>query len=226
MLYRSKGIVLNFIRYRESSIIVKIYTELFGIRSYIVNGVRNMKTSKIALYQPLNLVDLVVYENPKAEIQRIAEIHLLIPYQTIPFFPYKISSSFFITEVLSKSLKEETGNTELFEFLWDSLLVFDKLEKCANFHLQFLFKLSEFLGFAIHKASELQEQFARANYTFYHQEYNETIEQLIHYSYETIIPLHGKARSDIAEYILLLYRLHLANFGELQSLKILKELHQ
>jgi hypothetical protein len=41
-----------------------------------------------------------------------------------------------------------------------------------------------------------------------------------------MIPLHGKARSDIAEYILLLYRLHLANFGELQSLKILKELHQ
>lgn len=74
MLHVTKGIVINFIRYRESSIIVKIYTELFGLRTYIVNGVRNSKTAKIALYQPLSQVDLVVYENPKADMQRISEI--------------------------------------------------------------------------------------------------------------------------------------------------------
>ena len=135
MLHSTKGIIINFIRYKESSIIVKIYTELFGLRTYIVNGVRNTKTAKIALYQPLNLVDLVVYENPKADMQRISEIRLLIPYKTIPFLPYKINSAFFITEVLSKSLKEEVGNEELFSFLIESLLIFDKLEKYANFHL-------------------------------------------------------------------------------------------
>jgi DNA repair protein RecO (recombination protein O) len=224
MLHSTKGIIINFIRYKESSIIVKIYTELFGLRTYIVNGVRNTKTAKIALYQPLNLVDLVVYENPKADMQRISEIRLLIPYQTIPFLPYKINSAFFITEVLSKSLKEEVGNEELFSFLIESLLIFDKLEKYANFHLQLLFKLSEYLGFAIHKSTELNEQLVNANYKFYHIEYNEIIENLIHLPYNETILLNGKARSDIAEYLLLFYSLHIENFGEIQSLKILKEL--
>jgi DNA repair protein RecO (recombination protein O) len=226
LLHTTKGIIINFIRYRESSIIVKIYTELFGLRTYIVNGVRNTKTAKIALYQPLNLVDLVVYENPKADMQRISEIRLLNPYQSIPFIPYKISITFFITEILIKSLKEEEGNIELFDFLVDSLLRFDKLtENFANFHLQMLFKLSEYLGFAVHTAAELNEQLVKANYKFYHIEYDEVIENLIHKPYEEVIALNGKARSDIAEYLLLFYSLHLENFGEIQSLKILRELY-
>lgn len=225
MLHVTKGIVINFIRYRESSIIVKIYTELFGLRTYIVNGVRNTKTAKIALYQPLSQVDLVVYENPKADMQRISEIRLTVPYQSISVLPHKISIAFFITEVLSKSLKEEIGNEELFDFLATSLLEFDAMEThFANFHLQFLLKLSEYLGFAIHHATELQEQLQRANYKFYHQGYNEIIEELIAADYQTYVAMNGKTRSDIAEYLLLFYSLHLENFGEIQSFKILKEL--
>jgi DNA repair protein RecO (recombination protein O) len=225
MLHHTKGIVINFIRYRESSIIVKIYTELFGLRTYIVNGVRNTKKGTIALYQPLNQVDLVVYENPKADIQRIAEIRLTVAYKTLATLPHKISIAFFITEVLSKSLKEETHNTELFAFLAQSLSYFDNLmPHYANFHLQLLLKLSEHLGFAIHHAQELQEQLQKANYKFYHQEYNTIITQLIETDYHTPIALNGKARSDIAEYLLLFYSLHLENFGEIQSFKVLKEL--
>ena len=69
MLYKTRGIALNYIRYRESSIIAKIYTEAFGIQSYIVNGVRSSKskTNRIALFQPLTLLDMVVYHKSKEE---------------------------------------------------------------------------------------------------------------------------------------------------------------
>ncbi len=225
LLHKTKGIVLNFIRYKESSIIVKIYTEIFGLRTYVVNGVRNTKTAKIALYQPLNQVDLVVYENEKAAIQRIAEIRLLQPYQTLAVAAPKISICFFLTEVLAKCLREETGNADLFGFLTESLSIFDALPKnYANFHLQLLLKLSEHLGFAISDARDLQAQLQAYGYKFYHAPHNETIQQLINSQYGAAILLNGTARSEIAEYLCLYYRLHVENFGELQSLKILKEL--
>ena len=43
MLHKTKGIVISFIKYKETSIIVKIYTEKFGIQTYIENGVRSSK---------------------------------------------------------------------------------------------------------------------------------------------------------------------------------------
>ena len=74
MLYKTRGIALSYIRYKESSIIARIFTETFGMQSYIVNGIRskNAKT-KIALFQPLTILDLVVYNNKKKDINRISE---------------------------------------------------------------------------------------------------------------------------------------------------------
>ena len=55
------GIVLNYIKYGDTSIICKIYTEQYGLQSYIINGVRNSKSKNIGLFQPLNILDMVVY---------------------------------------------------------------------------------------------------------------------------------------------------------------------
>ncbi|WP_315819946.1 DNA repair protein RecO [Paraflavitalea speifideaquila] len=40
MIHSTKGVVLKTVKYGETSVIVTIYTELFGIQSYLVNGVR------------------------------------------------------------------------------------------------------------------------------------------------------------------------------------------
>lgn len=224
MLQKTAGIVLGFIRYRESSVIVRIYTKDFGLRSYIVNNVRSVKTSKIAIFQPLTLLDLVVYEKPKSDLQRIAEMQITHPFRSIPFKPYKISISFFLTEVLSKSLRDDAGNLELFCFLENSIKTFDQLEFFANFHLQFLVQLSEYLGFAIHHSSELQAQLVQAGYRLFDPAYSAIIDELIAADYTDHVALTGQLRSQIADYLLNFYALHLENFGTVQSFEILKEL--
>ena len=65
MITKTKGIVLNYIKYGDTSIICKIYTKSFGVQSYIINGIRNSKSKNIGLYQPLNILDLVVYNKKK-----------------------------------------------------------------------------------------------------------------------------------------------------------------
>ncbi|MBA4056317.1 MAG: DNA repair protein RecO, partial [Marivirga sp.] len=71
MLHKTRGVVFRFTKYGETSIIVNIFTELFGLQGYIVNGVRSKSgKNRIALYQPLTLLDLVVYHRENANINR------------------------------------------------------------------------------------------------------------------------------------------------------------
>ena len=45
MTHKTKGIVLRTIKYGETSVVVTIFTELFGVQTYMVNGVRTTKKS-------------------------------------------------------------------------------------------------------------------------------------------------------------------------------------
>ena len=45
MIESTKGIALHYYKYSENSVIAKIFTEKFGLQSYIIKGIRN-KNSK------------------------------------------------------------------------------------------------------------------------------------------------------------------------------------
>ena len=82
MIDKTKGLVLSYIKYGDSSIICKIFTDSFGLQSYIINGIRNSKFKNIALYQPLNILNMVVYHKNSSGIQRIKEAKLDVIYSS------------------------------------------------------------------------------------------------------------------------------------------------
>jgi len=72
MLHKTRGIALHATKFSETSSVVKIYTELFGLQSYLVKGVRKQKAKiKPGLFQPLTILDLVVYHKEKYSLQNI-----------------------------------------------------------------------------------------------------------------------------------------------------------
>ena len=148
MLYSTKGIVFHSLKYSETSIIVKIYTELFGIQSYLIRGIRKTHSKiKPALFQSLNLLDLEVYHREQASLQSIRDLHLAVPYQTIPFDIRKSSVALFINELLYKSIREEEPNPDLFGFLWNTCLALDSTqESVSDFHIRFTVQLMHYLG--------------------------------------------------------------------------------
>jgi len=225
MLYKTRGLVLNFVKYRDASIIVKIFTEEFGLKTYIVNGVRSKRSRRntIALYQPLTLLDLVIYNREGRDINRISEARLAYSHQSIIFHPTKISIAIFITEVLNKSLKEESANYPLFQFLVESIVTFDSLEQqFENFHLQLLLKMPSYLGFAILSAPAMLEQLQLEDLET--PTILEFLEKLLHASFTEYIPAKGSERSRILELLILFYQKHLESFGEIRSLQILREI--
>lgn len=226
MLQKTRGIVLNYLKYGESSIIVRIYTEALGLQSYIVNGVRSAKSkNKIALFQPLTLLDLVVYHREQAQLQRIKELKCEEPFSSIPFEFRKSGIAMFMTEVLVKTVKQEEENEPLFKFLHHSIMLLDHLKhNYTNFHLQFLLKLSVYLGFGPGTAEELYEQAHPGGNTpdFGRQE-KQLIETLLEEGFENDIKMTGEQRRTILRNILIFYRLHVDHFGELRSLTVLQE---
>ncbi len=225
MLYHTKGLVLGTIKYSETSIIARIFTQNYGMQSYIVNGVRSQKArGKTALYQPLSLLDLMVYHKPGKDIQRISEARFSLSYQQLPFHPTKRAIGMFLTEVFGKVLRNESPNEELFLFLEQSLILFDnQSEYLNNFHLQLLLKASAFMGFGPANGADLIDQLAEAGYHFnLVTDELALLDQLMHEKMGIHIGLSNALRRDLLDHIIKFYQVHTDSLKEIKSIDVLK----
>ena len=151
-VFNTKGIVLRTVKYGETSLIVTIFTEAFGIQSYIINGVRtsNKKGSgKANLFQPAALLDMIVYHQELRNLQRIKEFKWAYLYQHIFFDVVKNSIALFMIELLQKSLKQPEVNADLFHFVEDAFVHLDQASPgmVANYPLYFSLHLMHLHGF-------------------------------------------------------------------------------
>lgn len=224
MIQKTRGLVLSHIKYRETSLIVKVYTKEFGLQTYMVNGVRSTKSSKskIAFFQPLSLIDLVVYHKDGNSIHHIKEIKTSFVYQHIPYEYKKCVIAIFLAEILQKTIKEHFSNKELFEFLYNSLIILDgQKEGFENFHLIFMLKYASFLGFAPQTASSFFEE---VNYKFNYVElaFVENLFSTDDYLMSDIGI--NQTRRFILDKIIYLYQIHIDSFGTIKSIDVLREI--
>ncbi|MCE2894526.1 MAG: DNA repair protein RecO [Flammeovirgaceae bacterium] len=220
MLHKTRGIVFRFTKYAESSIIVTIFTEHFGLQTYIVNSARS-KTGKgkIALYQPLTLLEMVVYHKENATILRIKEVKCFHPYQTLTTDFKKSTIALFLTEVINRAVKEQSHTQELGQFLFHAFISLDGLrQNIENFHLLFLIKLSRHLGFGVHQPEEILTPF------FADDKEEKILEDLLTADFGFAIQMNQVQRRNILDVLLRFYASHVENFGELKSLSVVREL--
>ena len=153
MLHSTPGIVLRTIRYGETSIVTTVYTELFGVQSYLVNGVRTEKksASKANLYQPASQLDLVVYHQPNKNLQRIREARMGYYYRELSFSVIRNTIAVYVSELIYRTITEPEGNPELYHFIAEALQHIDTATEAAlaDFPILFTLDLAAHLGFAI-----------------------------------------------------------------------------
>lgn len=239
MLHKTSGIVLHTTKYSETSLIVKIISPDFGLKSYIVNGVRSRKAKfKANIFQPMALVDMVVSNNEKAGLQRISEINILYPYTDIPYNIIKSSVVLFLNEIVYKAIKEEHHPDEnMFEFIKNSLQLLDlKFDSCANFHVFFMIQLSRYLGFfpeGQHAVETPVFDLQEGRFTgklpvhSYYLEGNLSalLSDFIQSDYSTIQQLKPDKlqRRELLRSLILFYQLHISTFHEINSLDVLEQ---
>lgn len=237
MITKTRGIVLKTIKYSDSSLIVKIFTELFGLRSYLIRGIHNKKNGyfKNSL-QPLNILSLTVTEKYKSNFQSIKEIEHVHLYRSLPYDIKKECITLFMNELLYKTLRQETPDKELFNFIARAMIELDESkEGFENFHLQFMTDLSGYLGFAP------RNNYSEKNCLFDLQEgaFVDTIPShsfwvdrtmsyrlyhLITHSDEIPKIINGSSiRNELLSKLIEYYRLHISDIGEFKSPRLLHE---
>jgi DNA repair protein RecO (recombination protein O) len=236
MLHSTRGIVLHTIKFSETSLIAKIYTELFGVQSYLIKGIRKQKAKiRPTLLQHLTLVDLIVYHKEKNSLQTIKEIQIAFPYKSIPFDIRKSSLALFINELLYKSIREEEANRKLFDFIWGSCIYLDETTRSTNyFHLWFIVHLTAYLGFIPQmNYSEQKKIFNMKEGVFQetppgHEYFMDELSSAFFYKLfsltseeDSLLSFPLEERNLMVEKILLFYRLHLSGFTGLRSHHIL-----
>lgn len=235
----TRGIVFNKVKYGESSLVVKVFTEELGLQSYLVNGV-NSKSARIkpSLFQPLSLLEMVVYHKGSRGLEHIKEARIIYPWQHIPFSPEKQSILMFLDEVLYKTVRHESPDKELFHWIYHTLVWFDLEEKnFINFHLFFLMYLTRFLGFSPKRGAsenaalpffDMQEgHFMRSKpgHPYYLEKQDTgtffTLAQMGLDGLKTF-SINNRQRRSMLDHLLTYYRLHLPELGKIKSLEVLR----
>lgn len=153
-LHTTKGIVLRTVKYGETSVIVTVLTELFGLQSYLVNGVRTAtkkSTGKAGMFQPAAILELVVYHNELKHLNRIKEFKWAFIYREIFRDVPRNAVTLFMVELLTKCLKQPESNPGLFHFAEDVLVKLDESggPVMANLPLFFALHLPVHFGFRV-----------------------------------------------------------------------------
>lgn len=246
MTHKTRGIVLRAIKYGETSLVVTVFTELFGVQTYMVNGARSSKKTgnKAAMYQPASLLDMEVYHYDQKNMQRIKECSRSYLPKEVLSDVVKNSIALFMMELLNKTLKQPEQNTDLFYFSEDALQQLDTAPAAiaANFPLFFTLHLSHFLGFRINDiepelvhSESLYLDLLEGNFIAHqppHPYFMEREDALITaeflkimqpYELEQVKLNHQKRRILLGRY-LEYYALHITDFGQMKTVGVLQEI--
>lgn len=185
-------------------------------------------------------VEMDIYRKPQNQIHRVKELRLLSTYHSLPFQVSKTTQALFLAEILYKTLREEESYPQLFSFIENMMAYFDLMPQgFGSFHLYFLARLTEYLGFFPNFGISVNEgYFDLSNGCILTTEPGHP-----HYADKTIsaylarlfnLPLNelehfrpdGKTKSTLLDKLLTYYQIHFGSMGKINSLAVLKEIFE
>ena len=217
MLQKTRSVVLNNLKYGESGLIVRVFTEDFGRQSLIVHGVRKKKSKFNAqLFEPLSLLEIVFYFKESRELHTLKEVRPDVILQHIFFDIRKSTLAIFLSEILSRSLQEVEPNKPLFDFLFHAIQILDVAETgVENYHIVFLLQLTKFLGiypknnpdfiYSLLGSEDQQGQFSELSLSDIGK-----------------LSVSAENRSALLDVLINYYKQHLEGMGEIKSLPVLR----
>lgn len=241
-LHKTRGIVLRTVKYGETSVVATIFTELFGVQSYLVNGVRTTTkkgSGKANLFQPAAILDLVVYHNELKHLNRIKEFKWACLYQNVFSDVPKNAVALFMVELLTRCLKQPENNPDLFHFTEDVLLKLDENTGMVMANLPLFFALH----LPVHFGFRMDDNYSEKNCFLDLQEGSFMSEQPRHPHFlegkEAVIAsqllkvmqpeeladikLGHDFRRQLLHRMETYYALHIQDFGTMKSLPVLRE---
>lgn len=239
MHHKTQAIVLSVSRYSDTFSVAHVFTRDFGRVAYLLPKKGGKKSKlKPSLFFPLSLLQLEVEHLPLREIQRLKDAERLTPLHDVCTDVVKTSVVFFVSEFLSKVLRETHENELVFDFLRNSVETLEELRRgTANFHPALMFGLTRFLGiypnlenyrngacFDMINAEFVSVRPAHNHFLDARQSAQLKLLQRMNYSNMHLFKFSRSERNALTDHLLTYYRLHVYDFSPLKSLDVLREL--
>lgn len=240
MLEKTNGIVLRSVRYGETSLVATIFTELYGVQSYMVQGVRSSRQSqnRAGMFQPGTMLSLVVYHHATKHLQRIREFHPAFIYSTLQENVVKNSVALFSVEVLLRLLPENAPQPPLFGQVQNYFIALDKLslKQVANFPLFFVIQCSRELGYDLNGSYSKETPYLNlqeggftdhppAAPPYSTEDEARAVDKLLSmHDYNSVadVELSGDVRLRLIDWFISFLQLHTQHMGNIRSLSVLR----
>lgn len=214
MTYSTELIVLNHTKFGENSVVLHTLSRAYGRRSFLV---RTGSKAGMALFLPLNLLEAVISENPRATLWNARSLTVRHPLAGIRGNLFKNTITLFMSEVLYRTVRDGADPDGLFDWCERSILTLDALESdFSNYPIRFLLELAVTLGFqpTAEDMAPYAEHHLQELRTFLQAPFGESM----------LLPLSGSARNEIAQSILRYLEHHTESAIQIRSLAVLREL--
>ena len=234
MIETTQALVINTIKYGDTSLIATCYTKSSGIKTYMLKGILKSKKAKIkpAYFQPLMQLHITANHNNKGTLNSIREVEVVTFYNSIYSDIKKQSIALFLAEILHYSIREEEQNQQLYQYLETSFLWLDTHNAISNFHLLFLLNLTKYLGFYPETDVLNASYFDLLEGNFTNQSNFSTVsgdnlvqfKKLLGINFDVLhrVDFNANNRQSVLSILIQYFELHLSGFKKPKSLNVLK----
>lgn len=234
MIQTTKAIVINTIKYGDTSLIATCYTKNYGIKTYMLKGILTSKKSnvKLAYFQPLMVLNLTANHNNKGALNFIKDVEVLNFNNSIYSTIKKQTIALFLSEIVHFSIREEEQNSQLYQYLETSFLWLETHDNCSNFHLLFLLNLTKYLGFYPEMKASNTSYFDLLEGSFTNQNKLNAVsgenlvqfKKLLGINFDVLheVDFSAANRQTVLTILIQYFELHLSGFKKPKSLTVLK----
>lgn len=226
MYAKTRGIILQTIKFNDSKDIVKIFTEDYGVLNYLVPISKNQKRSKKALFTAFNLVIIETSIKEKANFHYIKEINQAENLSDNFSSIYKLSIIQFLNEIMIKCLNQGAEDKFIFDFLYQNIVILNESNLPNNFHLAFL---SKFLMICGHISADFITFNDNPNGVNYKEIFNDLIvfQHFLNFCNNELaealeIKISNTQRRELLNSIIQIYKLSFPDIKKINSLEVLE----
>jgi len=121
-------VVLHTVKYGESALVIRGYSDSGGRQSFFLRSVKGPKNcAAIQQLHPLSIIDARLSSFSKGEMKSISEFSAAYPLNGIRCQLQKSSMAIFMSELIYKTVREVEENRSLYKYITESILALERI---------------------------------------------------------------------------------------------------
>lgn len=149
-IHKTEALVLNKWDFRETSLIVNLYTREFGKMSGLLKGIRTEPAKFASTLEPFSHNDVVFYKKINSALHLVSQCDIKDNFDMVRQSIHKVGTASLMTELIDALMPQEDKNEDVFNLALTSLKELEINQNSEKVMTIFKIKMLAFSGFKPH----------------------------------------------------------------------------